>query len=126
MLPQVTKMRDIFSDLTIIYMDPRGLYMDQNRNKLEKACSRLNFPEKQFGAIDSREPGAFNHRGRIIRKKLENELSSKVSVPTFSPRTVTFKFGTTLLRIHESSNCIVIKNETLSFTGRPVKVILGH
>ena len=31
---------------------PMGLYMDQNQNNLEKACSLSNF-EKRFGAIDS-------------------------------------------------------------------------
>ena len=45
--------------------------MDQNRNELEKACSRSNFKER-FVAIDSLEPGEFNLRGHIIRKIFEN------------------------------------------------------
>ena len=45
--------------------------MDQNWNKLEKACSRSNF-EKRFGAINSWEPKEFNFWAHIIRKKIEN------------------------------------------------------
>ena len=48
-----------------------GLYMDQNRNLLKKACFRSNFG-KRFGAIDSGEPGQGVSRGHIIRKKFEN------------------------------------------------------
>ena len=47
------------------------LYMDRNWNKLEKACSRSNF-EERFGTIHSWEPGEFNLRGHINRKKFEN------------------------------------------------------
>ena len=42
--------------LRISIFVPIGLYMDQNRNKKKKACSRSNF-EKRFGAIDSWDPG---------------------------------------------------------------------
>ena len=45
------------------------LYMDRNWNKLEKAYSQSNFKER-FGTIHSWEPGEFNLRGHINRKKI--------------------------------------------------------
>ena len=60
-----------FFELISIFT-PMGLYnMDQNWNKLEKACSRSNF-EERFGAIDFLEPREFNLRGHAIQKKIEN------------------------------------------------------
>ena len=46
-------------------------YVDENRNKLEKACSRPNF-KKRLGVSGFWEPEKFNLRGQIFRKKIEN------------------------------------------------------
>ena len=54
-----------FFELISILVSMR-LYMDQYRNKLEKACSRSNL-EKRFGAIDSWEFGKC-YWGHIMRK----------------------------------------------------------
>ena len=59
----------LYSFISIFVSVGQILYMDQNLNKLEKACSRSNF-EKRFSAIDSWQPGKCFYREYIIRKKI--------------------------------------------------------
>ena len=60
-----------FFELISIFASMR-IYMETNRNMLEKhARSRSTF-KKRIGAIDSWDPGECLYRGRIIRNKFEN------------------------------------------------------
>ena len=81
-----------------------GLYIDQNRKTLRKACSRSNLVAK-FGAIDSSGPGECNTEGTIIQKNFENFFYDRMITldEIWATESATDKVGLSEIRIQLSS-----------------------